>query len=142
MLFVAIIGYGVLVGRALSYLGILAFEMFEGIRNIISHGKVNAAGVTIPIKGESEVKLAFPVLCNVIFFFDAFDGMVSMLITNILYSKIFHDEREVDRPPFMCPQTGCNLALVIAMGIEECFNKFWARIPLWGSSHISRLMAT
>ena len=46
-----------------------------------------------------------------------------MFLTNILYSKIVHDEREIDRPPFMCPQTGCNLALVVAMGIEACFKE-------------------
>ena len=50
----------------------LAFEHFEGFRNIIWHGEVNAAGVIIPIKIESEVALAFPILCDVIIFFDAF----------------------------------------------------------------------
>ena len=60
-----------LVGRAFPFFGLLAFETFEGVSNIIWHGKVNAAGVIIPIKGESEVALAFSVLCNVIVFFDA-----------------------------------------------------------------------
>ena len=87
----------------MSYLGLLAFETFDGVRNIIWHGKVNDVGVIIPIKGESEVALAFPVLCNVIIFFDAFNEMFSMLLTNIIYSKTVHDERETDRPPFMCP---------------------------------------
>ena len=59
-----------LVGRALPYLGLLAFEPFEGFRNIIWHGEVNAAGVIIPIKIESEVALAFSILCDVIIFFD------------------------------------------------------------------------
>ena len=106
-------------GRALPYLGLLAFEPFEGARNIIWHVKVNAAGVIIPIKGDSKVALAFLILCNVIILFDAFNEVVSMLLTNILYSKVVHDERETDRPPFMCPQNRCSLALVIAMGIEE-----------------------
>ena len=57
----------------LPLFGILVFETFEGVRNIIWYGKVNAAGVIIPIKGESEVALAFPVLCNFIVFFDAFN---------------------------------------------------------------------
>ena len=102
-MFGTIIGDGVLVGKALPYLGILAFEPFEGVRNIIWHGKVNAAGVIIPIKGESEVALAFPVLCNVTIFFDVFNEIVRMLLTNILYSKIVHDGHETDRLPFMCP---------------------------------------
>ena len=105
----------------MPYLGLLAFEPFEGVRNIIWHGKVNAEGVIITIKGDSEVALAFPVPCNVMIVFDAFNEMVSMLLTNISYSKIVQDERETDRPPLMCPQTGCNLALVIAMVIEACF---------------------
>ena len=84
LLFGTIIGYVVLVGRALPYLGLLVFEPFEGSRNIIWHGKVNAAVVIIPIKGESEVALAFPVLCDVIIFFDSFNEMVNMLLTNIL----------------------------------------------------------
>ena len=46
-----------------------------------------------------------------------------MLLTNILYSKIIQNERETDRPPFMCPQTRCNIALVKSMGIEACFKK-------------------
>ena len=54
MLFGTIIGDGVLLGKALPYLGLLVFETFEGVRNIIWHGKVNAAGVIIPIKVESE----------------------------------------------------------------------------------------
>ena len=112
-----------MVGRAFLYLGLLVFEPFDGVWNIIWYGKVNAAGVIISIKGESEVALAFPVLCHVIFFFDSSSEMVSMLLTNSLYSKIVHDEREADWPPFMCPQTGCSLAVVIAMGIEARFKE-------------------
>ena len=72
-MFCAIIGDRVLVGRALKFVGLLVFETFEGVGNILWHGKVNAAGVIIPIKGESEVALYFPVLCNVIVFLDEFD---------------------------------------------------------------------
>ena len=107
----------------MPYLWLLTFEPFEGFRNVIWHGEVNAAGVIIPIKIESKVALALPILCDVIILFDAFNEMVSMLLYNILYSKIFHNERETDRPPFMCPQTGCNLALVVAVGIEACFKE-------------------
>ena len=46
-----------------------------------------------------------------------------MLLTNLLYSKLFYNERETDRPTYMCPQTRCNLALVTAMGIEACFKE-------------------
>ena len=91
--------------------------------NKLWHGKVNNLGVIIPIKGQSEVAIAFPVLCNVIVFFDAFNEMVRMLLTNVIYSKIVHDECETDRPPFMCPETRCNLALVIAMGVEAWFKE-------------------
>ena len=84
---------------------------------------MNAAVVIIKIKGDSEVALDLPVLCNVIIIFDAFNEIVSMLLANIFYPKIFHDERETDRPPFMCPQTGCDLDLVIAMGIEACLKE-------------------
>ena len=111
----------------MPYLGILAFEPFEVVWNIIWHGKVNAAGVIIPIKGESEVALAFSVFCNVIIFFDAYNEMVRMILTNILYSEIVHGDRETDRPPFMRPHTGCSLVLVIVMSIEarfkECLGK-------------------
>ena len=57
----------------MPFVGLLVFETFEGVGNIIWHGKVNAAGVIIPIKGDSAVALASPVLCNVIAFLDAFD---------------------------------------------------------------------
>ena len=46
-----------------------------------------------------------------------------MLLTNILYSKIADNKRETDRPPFMCPQTGCNVALTVAMGIVMYFKE-------------------
>ena len=107
----------------MPYIGLLTFEPFEGVRNIIWHEEVNAAGVIIPIKCESEVALVFPILCDIIMFFDAFYEVVRMLLTNILYSKIIHNERETDRPPFMCPQTRCNLALMVAMGIEAYFKE-------------------
>ena len=87
----------------MPYLGILAFEPFEGFRYIIWHGEVNDAGVIIPIKIKSEVALAFPILCDVIIFLDAFYEVVGMLLTNIFYSKIVDNERETDREPFMCP---------------------------------------
>ena len=99
----------------------------EGVRSIIWHGKVNTAGVIIPIKGESKVALAFPILYDVIIFFDKFDEVVIMLLTNILYPKIVHNKCETDRPPFMCPQTGCNIDLVVAMGIEACFKKCFGK---------------
>ena len=84
---------------------------------------MNAAGVIIPIKIESEVALALPILCDVITFFVSFYEVVGMLLTNILYSKIVHNERETNRPIFMFPQTGCNLALMLAMGSEACFKE-------------------
>ena len=116
----------------MPYIGLLTFEPFEGVRNIICHGKVNAAGVIIPIKGESKVAIAFQILCDVIFFFDAFDEVVSMFLTNILYSKIVHEKREIDRPAFMCSHTGCNLALLVVMGIEACFKEFLGKYSTLG----------
>ena len=107
----------------MPYLGLIAFEPFEGFRNIIWHVEVNAAGVIITIKIESEVALDLPILCNVMILFDAFYEVVRMLLTNIFYSKIVDNECETDRPPFISPQTKCNLALMVAMGIEACFKE-------------------
>ena len=84
---------------------------------------MNAEGVIIPIKIESKVALAFPILCDVIIVFAAFYGVVGMLLTNIIYSKIVNNEREKDRPPLMCPETRCNLAVMVAMGMEACFKE-------------------
>ena len=92
-----------LVGRDFPFLGILTFETFEVVGNIIWRGKVNTAGVIIPIESESKVSLAFPVLCNVIVLFDAFNLIISMILNNIIYPKIVHDKRETDRPPFVGP---------------------------------------
>ena len=68
----------------MPYLGLLAFETFEGVRNIIWHGKVNDVGVIVPIIGESKVAFAFPILCDIIILIHAFYEVVSMLHTNIL----------------------------------------------------------
>ena len=98
-------------------------NLLRDFRNIIWHGEVNAVGVIIMIKIDSEVTLAFPIFCDIIIFFGAFYEVVVMLLTNILYSKIFDKDRERDRPPLMCPQTGCNLALVVAIDVEACFKE-------------------
>ena len=87
----------------MPYLWLLTFEPFEGFRNAIWHGEVNAAGVIIPIKIESKVALALPILCDVIILFDAFYDVVHIILTNKLYSKIVHNKRETDGLPFMCP---------------------------------------
>ena len=44
----------------MPFVGLLAFEAFEGVGKLIWHGKMNAVGFMILIKGESEVLLAFP----------------------------------------------------------------------------------
>ena len=59
------------VGGDLPFVGLITFETFQGIRNIIRHVKVNAAYVIITNKDESKVALAFSVLYKVIVFLDA-----------------------------------------------------------------------
>ena len=49
--------------------------------------------------------------------------VVSILFTNVLYTKVVNAEREADRAPFMRPETRCECTLFVSLIVESFFEQ-------------------
>ena len=55
--------------RALQFVGFLALESSEGVRDIVRHEQLDTPGFIVPTKGNVEVAFAFSVFGDFVLFF-------------------------------------------------------------------------
>ena len=86
---------------------------------------MDAAIWVVPLEGDPNefIPLSqFPkVVRHLVVLFHYIQQMLGMLFSNILYPKVINYKSEADWAPFMCPQAGGILTLVIPRRIEPFF---------------------
>jgi hypothetical protein len=97
--------------------GMLVFlQLFD---DVARHGNVEGACVVIPFEAYAAVEVAVPIFGEFIFFFDALDKVVDILLTHIFHSKIVDNKCEGDGACRVLPEAGSLLAFKISMGGKE-----------------------
>ncbi len=67
----------------------------------------------VPVKGESDVSRSFPIYVDFLVFLQDADEVVRIFLTHLFYSKVVNNECEADGLPFVLPETGRCLALIV-----------------------------
>ncbi len=83
--------------------------------NVVFHGKPTSAFGVVPIKVDSRVEVAVPVLLDVLMFFDGVVEMDGMFLAYIFHAEVVDNYGEHDGTPFVVPQTRCAFALVVTL---------------------------
>jgi hypothetical protein len=93
--------------------GMLVFlQLFD---DVAWHGTVEGACIVIPCEAYAAVEVAIPIFSEFIFFFDALDKVVNILLTLIFHAKIVNNKCEGDGACRVLPEAGSLLAFKISM---------------------------
>jgi hypothetical protein len=94
--------------------GMLVFlQLFDDVGR---HGNVEGACVVISFEAYAAVEVSVPIFGEFIFFFDALDKVVDILLTGIFHAEIVDDKCEGDGACRMLPEAGSLLAFEISVG--------------------------
>ncbi len=74
---------------------------------------MDLALVVIPVEGESNLSRSFPIYVNFVVALQDADEVVRIFLTHAFNSKVVDDECEADGSPFVLPETGRCLALMV-----------------------------
>ena len=69
--------------------------------------------VVVPVEGESDVSCSFPIYVNFLVALQDADEVVRILLTHVFNSEVVDNECEADGSPFVLPETGRCLALMV-----------------------------
>jgi hypothetical protein len=83
------------------------------------HGYVERSLVVIPFELNPAVEIAVPIYGEFIFFLDARNEVVNVLLTFIFYTKIINNQREGDGPVGVIQKTGGLFTLEVSIWSEE-----------------------
>jgi hypothetical protein len=94
--------------------GMLVFlQLFD---DVAWHGNVKGVCTVIPFEVYAAVEVAVPIFGEFIFFFDALDKVVDILLTRIFYAKIVDNKCEGDGACCVLPEARTLLAFKIFVG--------------------------
>ena len=106
-------------GLVLRFLWLWVVETGECVLNVVGHGDVDFPLLVVPIDGEANVPLSFPLVADGVFLLQGCHEVLGMFFADIFYTKIIHDEAETDGAPVMFPETRADSALPISFGIQS-----------------------
>jgi hypothetical protein len=108
------------------------FILQELCFDIPRHGNQYCTSVVIPFQLDAAVQVPSPILSKFVFFFQALNEVLRVLLTDIFYSKVINYTCECDGSPFMSLQSLSVAALVIAVEGKPCLEEFVCKYSsLW-----------
>jgi hypothetical protein len=78
-------------------------EMFEGLLDVCWHQEGHLAPIVVPLYGESTILFTVPIARTLIVFSYCVKQVLSILLADVLYSKVINDEGENDGAGLVLP---------------------------------------
>jgi hypothetical protein len=100
--------------------------------DVPQHRNVKGSHIILPIEFDATIKIARPILGELIFCFDAFDEMICMLFSNIFHAKVVNNYSECDGAFGMFSQTRGIGTLKISVGEKTLTQQFICQITRLG----------
>jgi hypothetical protein len=94
------------------------FVFLQLFDDVAWHGNVKGACVVIPFEAYAAVEVAVPIFGEFIFFVDALDKVVDILLTRIFHAKIVDNKCEGDGACCVLPEAGSLLSFKISMWVK------------------------
>ncbi len=101
------------------------FVFLQLFDDVAWHGNVKGACVIIPFEVYAAVEVAVPIFSEFIFFIDALDKVVDVLLTRIFHPEIVNNRCEGDGACCVLPEAGSLLAF---------------KISVWGKAFLEELV--
>ncbi len=92
------------------------FVFLQLFDDVGRHGNVEGACIIIPFEAYATVEVTVLIFSEFIFFVDALDKVVDILLTRMFHAKIVNDKCEEDGACRVLPEAGSLLAFEISMG--------------------------
>jgi hypothetical protein len=99
------------------------FVFLQLFDDVAQHGNVESACIIIPFEAYATVKVTVPIFGEFIFFVDALDKVVDILLTHMFHDKIINDKCEGDGACRVLPEAGSLLAFEISVGGKAFFEE-------------------
>ena len=97
----------------MTLLGVSVIPLEGKVRYIVVHGEATGALGVSPLDIDSGVQVTLPVFSDTIVFFEGIVNVVGMTVAYIFNTKVFDNEDEEDRAPFVGPKKKSGGAMVL-----------------------------
>ena len=104
-------------------LGVM-LELLECLGDVPWHQQVYLTPFVIPVEGDPGVPLAVSFGLDFVVLLDRVLKMHCVLLADVLYAKVVHDQCELHWSPVVLLQTGDELALMVAMLVKPLLEEF------------------
>jgi hypothetical protein len=94
----------------------------EGV-DVVIHREATGALCVVPGQVDAGIEVAKPVFGEVVVFYDV-TKVMGMLNANIFDAKVVYNEGEHDGSPFVMPEAGGGIELVVSCLVEAFFKEF------------------
>ena len=98
-------------------------EALSSFFAVARHGEADEMVAVVPMQGKPNVASPLPIRGNFIVAFKCVDEMIGVCFANIFHTEVIDTEGKADGSPIMCPETGVDFALVVAVGLEAFFKE-------------------
>ena len=107
----------------LSFLGDGMIILEEDCCDVFIHGEATGSFLVVPDEVDSGVEIAIPVFGEIVVLLDGVPKVDGMLFANVFNPEVVHYEGEHDGSPFVTPEAGSGIQLVVACFVETFLEK-------------------
>ena len=93
-------------------------EFVKGSGEVAWHGQVNGSMDVVPFECDSTVEFSSPIFSDAVVLSDAVAEMISVLLADVLDSKIVDHQGKCDGAPSVTPETRCAATLKVSLGFQ------------------------
>ncbi len=98
------------------------------------HGDVKRQIVVFPFQFYTAIQISRPIFGQLVFFFDAPDQVVNVLLSRVFHTKVINNKREQYWSGGMLPKSRCLFAFVVTMRGKPFLEEFICKYSsLWQS---------
>jgi hypothetical protein len=113
-----------LVGRKATFFRVGVVVLDKESVNVVMHGEATGASSVVPGQVDAGIEVAMPVFGEVVVLLYDVMEVVGMLNADIFHTKVIYDEGEHDGSPFVSPEAGDGIKLVVACLVEAFLEEF------------------
>ena len=110
-------------GRELWFPGDLVTPFEENILDVVLDGEAASELVIVPLKIDTGVVRACPILVDFIVFDEDVMKVVGVAFADVFDAKTIHYKAEWDGTPLVTPEGGGSGALVVSVGVGALFEE-------------------
>ena len=103
------------------------FKFCSKVGDVVVHCEADCAlgvdGVIVPLQVDAREEVTFPVLGDVVVFFESCLEVEGVAFADVLNAKVVNEQAEHNWAPGVAPEAGSDGALVVAVDFEALFEE-------------------